>query len=191
MRAQPVDDERRLVADAHERSVQVADVDGRGRRPGSQRAGRELGELFGRHGPHELGQERRDVRLERRDAREPASLVSEPLGEHARELLVRAVLQEPDEEQVTRLEELEVVGVVDVPRRQEPGRLEVEQGRGDDEELARRVQVAVGGPQVGDELVRHLRESDLGDVELVLRDEREQEVERSGEVLEMDRELAV
>ena len=52
----------------------------------------------------------------------------------AGDLLERAVLQQPREEQVARLEQREVLLVLDVALRQQPGRLEVEQGRGDQQE---------------------------------------------------------
>ena len=46
-------------------------------------------------------------------------------------------------------------------------------------------EVALAAADVRDELVGDPPEGDLGDVELVLRDEREQEVERAREVLEV------
>ena len=68
--------------------------------------------------------------------------------------------------------------------------LEVEQGRGDEQELGglAQVPVGVGGLgrlDVGDELVGDLGQGDLGDVELVLADQAEQQVERPGEVVEV------
>ena len=76
--------------------------------------------------------------------------------------------------------------------RQQPGGLEVEQGRGDDQELAglAEVPLLLGAADVGDELVGDLRERDLGDVELVLGDQAEQQVERAAEVGEVDLERA-
>ena len=57
------------------------------------------------------------------------------LGEVGGRELVRAVLQQPGEEQVARLEQREVLLVLDVGGRQQPRGLQVEQGRRDDEEL--------------------------------------------------------
>ena len=73
---------------------------------------------------------------------------------------------------------------------QQPGGLEVEQRGGDEEELRRLPEVPVGvgllgAPDVRDELVGHLGQRHLGDVELVLADEAEQQVERSREDVEV------
>ena len=98
-------------------------------------------------------------------------------------LLVGAVLQQPGEEQVAGLEQRQVLLVLDVGGRQQPGRLQVEQGRGDHEELGGLAEVPLAAldVEVGQELVGDLGERDLGDVELVLRDEPEQQVERAFE----------
>ena len=108
-----------------------------------------------------------------------------------REVLEGAVLQEPGEEHVPGLDEGEVLVVLRPPLWQQPGGLEVEQGRGDEEELGGLVQVpaAVGGllrADVGDELVGDGRDGDLGDVKLVLGDEAEEQVEGTGEDVEVD-----
>ena len=67
-------------------------------------------------------------------ARVPPRLARQPALEDAGDLLERAVLHQPGEEQVARLEQREVLLVLDVALRQQPGRLEVEQGRGDEQE---------------------------------------------------------
>ena len=72
--------------------------------------------------------------LEPHRARVAPRLRRQPLLEDAGHLLERAVLQQPGEEQVARLEQREVLLVLHVALRQQPGRLEVEQGRGDHEE---------------------------------------------------------
>ena len=66
------------------------------------------------------------------------------LCEHGGHLLEGAVLQQPGEQQVARLEQGEVLLVLDVAVRQQPGRLEVEQGGRDDQERRRLVEVPVG-----------------------------------------------
>jgi hypothetical protein len=68
-------------------------------------------------------------------------LLAHPRREHRGRLLVRAVLQQPREQQVARLEQREVLLVLDLGRGQQPGCLEVEQRRRDDEELGRLVEV--------------------------------------------------
>ena len=66
----------------------------------------------------------------------------------AGDLLEGAVLQEPGEQQVARLEQREVLLVLDVALRQQPGGLEVEQGRGDEQERRRLLEVpgSAAGP---------------------------------------------
>ncbi len=81
--------------------------------------------------------------------------------------LVGPVLQQPGEQQVTRLEQREILLVLDLRGRQQPRGLEVEQRGRDDEELGGLAQVPFGrGAEVRDELVGDLRQRDLGDVHL-------------------------
>jgi hypothetical protein len=102
-------------------------------------------------------------------------------------LPVGAVLKEAGEEQVPRLQGGEVLLVVDVRAGQEAGGLEVQQRRGDDDEARRLVEVeSGGGPQVPDELVGDGGEGDLRDVQAVLGDEPQEQVERTGEDVEVD-----
>ncbi len=112
------------------------------------------------------------------------------LGDHGGRFLVRLVLQQPGEEQVTCFEQREVLLVLDRRGRQQPCRLEVEQRRRDHEELADLIEVPVlaHGPDVCDEVVGHRVQRDLRDVELALADQSQQQVERSGEVVERDAE---
>ena len=110
--------------------------------------------------------------------------------EGAGDVLEGAVLQQPGEEQVARLDEGQVLLVLRAGLRQQPDGLEVEQGGGDEEELGRLAEVPVGvgglgGLDVGDELVGDLGQRDLGDVELVLADQAEQQVERPREDVEV------
>ncbi len=76
-----------------------------------------------------LGQQAGEPLLQPDRPRVPPRLPRQPLLEHGRDLLERAVLQEPGEEQVARLEQREVLLVLDVALRQQPGGLQVEQGR--------------------------------------------------------------
>ena len=92
------------------------------------------------------------------------------------DVLERAVLQQPGEEDVAGLDQREVLLVLGAGLRQQPGGLEVEQGRGDEEELRGLREVpSVGlgplGADVRDEVVGDLGERDLGDVELVVGDQ--------------------
>ena len=121
--------------------------------------------------------------------REASRLPVQPLLEHRRDLLERAVLQQPREQQVAGLEQREVLLVLHVALRQQPGGLEVEQRRGDQQERRGLLEVPVtggAGPglHVRDELVGDLRQRDLGDVELVLGDQAQQQVERTLEVVQ-------
>src|SRR5690606_4691252 len=187
--AEAVDEHRRLLAHRDHGGVQVPEVDLRRPGPGGERRGGELGEPFRAHPDDELGQQGGEVRLEGHRTRVGARARGPPALEVGGDLLVRPVLEQPGEEQVARLEQLEVLLVLDRAAREQPGGLEVEERRRDNEELARLPEVPVLlAREVGDELVGHLREGHLGDVELVLRDEREQEVERAGEVLQRHRE---
>ena len=76
------------------------------------------------------------------------------------------------------------------------GRLEVEQGGGNEQKLRGLAQVPVCARslkslEVSDELERHLGESDLGDVQLVLGYQAEQQLERALEDVEVDLERLV
>ena len=128
--------------------------------------------------------------------RVPLGLPRQPGLEHRGDLLEGAVLEQPGEQQVARLEQREVLLVLDVALRQQPGGLEVEQGGGDQEERRGLVEVplrrpaARAGLDVRDELVGDLRQRDLGDVELVLRDQAEQQVEGTLEVVQAELEGA-
>jgi len=94
---------------------------------------------------------------------------------------------------VARFEQRQVLLVLYLGSGQQPGRLQIEQGGCDDEELGGLVQVPVGahGVDVRDELIGDLGEGHLGDVQLVLRDQLKEQVERALEVGQPDREPAV
>ena len=65
--------------------------------------------------------------------------------EGVRDVLEGAVLQQAGEEDVAGLDEREVLLVLGAALRQQPGRLEVEQGRGDEQELGGLAQVPPPG----------------------------------------------
>ena len=184
--AQQGQDMPALLGDAHERQVDMVDGD----------AGR--GVIALEHGGEDSGQfagsdvqlQRRQHVLERRLEVDIAwgadGACGHRLGQVTGHGLVRLVLQQPGEEEVSGLEQLEVEDLFTVFVRQQSGRLEVEQGRGDEEELGDlgevRLILELGG--VGDELIGHLGQRDLRDVEATFRDQTEQQIEGAGEVLQ-------
>ncbi len=187
---QPVDEHSGLLAHTHGGRVDVAQVDSRLVRPGLHRARCQQGELVRADPQHQLRQQGGQVRLEADLPRQAPGLLGQPSTDPGCHLLERPVLQEPREEQVPRLQHLQVLGVVDVGRRQQACGLEVEQGGRDHQELAegaeppRRVAV-LGVPHGGDELVRDLGQGDLGDVQPVPGDQAEEQVERAREVVQV------
>ena len=100
--------------------------------------------------------------------------------------LVCLVLQQPGEEEIASLEQFEIEDLFSLFVRQEPCGLEVEQGRRDEEELGDlgEVRLVLQLCGVGDELIGHLGQGDLCDVETTFRDQTEQQVERTGEVIQ-------
>ena len=120
------------------------------------------------------------MRLEADGTRDLACRPRHPLRKERGYLLVGAVLQQAREEQVARLQEGEVLLVLDFATRQESRCLQVEQRRGHDEEFGRFIEVPVRalGAQVRDELVRDDVQGELGDLQLVLGDELKEQVER-------------
>src|SRR5450756_1217680 len=105
----------------------------------------------------------------------------------ASDVYKRQVLQQPGEEQVPGLKQRQVLLVLDLARGQQPRRLQVEQRRRHDKEVADLVQVPAARalPDIGDELVGDGGERHLGDVELVLGDQPEQQVKRALEDIEV------
>ena len=161
-----------------------------GHRFRAHRPDRELAQPLRTDAEHQVGQRLGVPRFEGDRPRVAPAADRLQLGDVRRGLLVRLVLQQPREQQVPRLQQRQVLLVLDLGRGQQPGRLQVEQGGGDEQELARLVQVPLvaHGAQVRDELVGDLVQRDLGDVQLVLADQLEQQVERAGEVVQPDRE---
>lgn len=172
--------------------MDVVDVD---LRPGLglHRLHRELGETLRAGTDDHLGQQLGEVRLQPDGTGTAPGLVGQPAAEDVRDALVGAVLQQPGEEQITGLQEREIGLVLHFGRGQQPGRLQIQQRRRDDQELRGLVQIPVRphGPDVRHEFVGHLRQRDLGDVQLVLGDQLQKEVEGALEVLQPEGERAV
>ena len=139
-----------------------------------------------------LGEPPLGSRRERRraEAEEALALVREPLAQPGRGLLHAPVLGEAPCELLGRLLGLEL-GELGVLLREELARLDLEQRRDEDEELAARVEVdLVARGQVLDERHDDGRDVDLRRLELVLEDQRQEEVERALEGVEVQLEVA-
>ncbi|CAM5697123.1 hypothetical protein SANTM175S_03578 [Streptomyces antimycoticus] len=182
---QPRDHHLGLLPDADQRGVDVVDVDLR-LGLGLHRLDGQLGEALGTDADDDVGQQLGVVRLQTDRTGVTGGLGDQPVIEDVRDLLVRAVLEQPREKQVARLQQGQVRLVLDLGGRQQAGRLEVQQGRRDDEELGGLVEVPVRphGADIGHELVGDLGQGDLGDVQLVLGDQLEEEVEGPLEVVQ-------
>ena len=139
-----------------------------------------------------LRRERRlDLRRERRraEAEEAVALVGQPVAQPAGGLLGAPVLGEPARELLRGLLGVEL-GELGFLVREERPRLQLEQRRDEDEELAARLEVELlllGEPL--EERDDDAREVDVPQVELLLEDEREQQVERPLERVEVELEL--
>ena len=103
-------------------------------RPGAERDRGDLGEPFRVDAQHHFGQQLGERILQRHRTRVGAQRCGLQLGEHLRNMLERAVLQQPGEQQVADLKQRQILFVVDLPGRQQPGGLEVEQRRGNHQE---------------------------------------------------------
>jgi hypothetical protein len=183
---EPLPQDGDVLGDGDGGRVQVVHIDGR-RWLGPQHGGGEVGEPRRVDTEQHLGQQPGEALFQRNRAREPTQRGGLKLDEQLRDLLVGPVLQQPGEQQVAGLEQ-GVVAVFGVRLRvrQQPRGLEVEQGGRDDEELRGLVEVHVVAErgEVGDEVVGHPVQGKLGDVELVFPDQLQEQVERTGEVLE-------
>ena len=139
-----------------------------------------------------LRRERRlDLRRERRrpEPEEAVALGLEPLAQPAGGLLHPPVLGEPPRELLGRRLRLEL-GELGRLLGEEAARLQLEQRRDQDEELAARLEVellALGEPL--EEREHDPGHVDLPQLELVLQDERQQQVERAFERVEIELEL--
>ena len=147
--AQPLDQERGLLAHADRRRVQVGDRTRSGTGSGRSARAASAANSAGPR-PSSTSGSRPAKRSSRPTARgnRRASSASRAAstGGH---LLVGAVLQQPGEQQVAGLEQGEVLLVLDLAGRQQPGGLEVEQGGGDDQELGGLAEVPVAARTPG------------------------------------------
>jgi hypothetical protein len=142
---------------------------------------------------HHLGQQVLVALLERHRSRIAAQRRRLELGEHLRDVLVRPVLEQPREQQVAHLEQREVLLVVYLAGGQQPRGLEVKQRGRDDEECRRLVELHLRADRLGvrDEVVGHLVQRHLGDVEAVREDQLQQQIERALEIAQPDLEAAL
>ena len=157
-------------------------------RPRRERGRRDLREPLGVDTEHHLGQQVGVPVLQRHRPRIAAQRGGLEFGEHLRDVLERPVLQQPGEQQVAHLEQREVFLVVDLPGRQQPGRLEIQQRGGDHQEGRGLVEFQLRADRlgVGDEFVGHLVQRHLGDVETVREDQLQQQIERPLEIAQPD-----
>lgn len=101
---------------------------------------------------------------------------------------MNAVLQQPGEQQVAHLQQRQVFVVVDLPGRQQPGGLQVEQGRGHHQERGGLLELQLGTDfaGVGDEVVGDLVQRHLGHVQAMGEDQLQQQIERPLEIGQAD-----
>ena len=131
---QSVDEQGCLLLHADRWRVDVPDRH-LGNDLGSKRLGGQRGETVGPDTEQHLGQQGGELRLEAHRARVAATGLGHDPGQLGSRRLVRAVLQEPGEQQVSGLEEGEVVLVLHLADGQQPRRLQVEQGGGHHQEV--------------------------------------------------------
>ena len=157
-------------------------------RPRGERRRGDLGEALGVDADHHLGKQFGVPLLQRHRTRVTAQRRGFEFGEHLRDVLVRPVLKQPREQQIADLQQGQVLGVVDLAGRQQPGGLEVQQGRGDHQERGGLVEFQRGSdlPGVGDELVGDLVQRYLGHVQPLGEDQLQQQVEGSLEIVQPD-----
>src|SRR6185437_3264989 len=115
------------------------------------------------------------------------------LGEHLGDVLERPVLQQPCEQQVADLEQRDVLLVVHFTGGQQPRGLEVKERGRDNEERGRFLELHLRANRLGvpDEVVGHLMQRHLGDVEAVREDQLQQQIKRPLEIAQPDLEAAL
>ena len=114
-------------------------------------------------------------------ARDRAAALDEPRVQHLRRVLERLAVEQPREQQVALLEPRQLLVEVDVVAAgQQAPRLQLDERRGDEQELGGRLEVeALHALDLRAERVDDARERDLPEVDLFLQDEMEEEVERA------------
>jgi hypothetical protein len=113
-----------------------------GRRSRGEGGGGQPGQLLGGDPDQQLGDDAAQEVLGADPAGVEGGLLGQAGAEQAGHLLVGPVLEDPGEQEVALLEDgLDLVGV-GVRRRQEAGRLELQEGGRDDQELGRDLQVS-------------------------------------------------
>jgi len=126
----------------------------------------------------------------RAETEEAALRCGEPLGEPTRSVLHLPVDGQTPRELLGRLLRLEL-GELDLVACEQTARLELEECRDQDEELAAGVELEPFPPgEVGDERDHDLGQVDLGERELLAQDEGEQKVEGALERVEIELESA-
>ena len=154
--------------------------------------GRHRRKLFGSQADQDFREQRRELRFEGDAARDALAGVVHVIGQQAGHLLVCAILKQTREQQVSSFQEGEILLVFDFPAGEQARRLQIQQRRRDHQKTRRFVQIPIRtlGLDIGDELVDYLVECQFGDLELVFRDQRQQEVEGAFEVPDFQRETA-
>ncbi len=112
--------DRRLLADADQRRVQMIEADVRDLL-GRERQERECREVVDGQGPHELGRLFTVLLVEACRAHVPTVLTLQTAGEPRRDLLEGPVLQQAGEQQVARLEQRDGLGIHQFALREKPG----------------------------------------------------------------------
>src|SRR5215216_178632 len=126
-----------------DRQPRRRDVGGRdlGRRGRDEGRGGQPGQLLGGDPDEQVGNDAPEEVLGPDPPGEVGRLLGQAGPEQAGDLLVRPVLEDPGEEEIPLLEDgLDLVGV-GVRGRQQPGRLQLQEGGRDDQELGRHLQV--------------------------------------------------
>ncbi len=155
--------------------------------PGFQRGLGQAGELVRSVLPHQFREHGSEVLFQGDLARKPPGLLLQGACHQGGHLLKRLILEQPGKEEVPGFEQRDVFIVLDLAGWQEPGCFEVQEGGGDDQELAGFIQgpllaVLLELPDVFDELISDRGDGHFGNIQLVLGDQAEQEVERTREV---------
>ena len=128
-------------------------------------------------------------RRQRRGAEAMAVLVGQPVGQVLGRAAVAARLEHARQQLLGRLAGLEVEQLVLLARQHEP-RLELQQGRDEQQELGGRLEIELAAALEEVEVAQdHVGQLDLEQVDLLAQDEREQQVERPGEDLEVELEV--